>query len=294
MNLHTQTWNIAHCNCLITGANTGLGRATAETLAGAGAQVFMACRSPERAGPVADEIRSFTKNPRVHVIALDLASLTSVRACADTFLELDLPLHVLINNAGRSGKGGLTADGYELVFGTNHIGHFLLTMLLIERMIASAPARIINVTSLSHRKLKTVDWSIAQRATPTEFTWPHPTYPVSKLANILFTKELARRLKGTGVTTYAVHPGVVATEIWRVVPPRAQPLIKLLKPLMATSEKGARTQIRCAMAPELAQESGLFYSDGKIRAPSRLAQDSGLALELWGLSEGWCGIESPI
>ncbi len=122
-------------------------------------------------------------------------------------------------------------------------------MQLLNRMLESAPGRIINVTSLSHRKLKSVDWSIATRPTPTDFTWPHPTYPVSKLANILFTKELARRLAGTGITTYAAHPGVVATDIWRVVPPRLQPFLKLLKPLMATSEQGARTQIHCAVAP---------------------------------------------
>ncbi len=287
-------WDIKGRVCIVTGGNAGLGRATATELARRGAQVFLAGRSRERIESAVAEIKHATGNLRVDGLMLDLASLGSIQACADTFQAKGLPLHVLINNAGRSGCGGLTHDGFELVFGTNHIGHFLLTMQLIGRMLESTPGRIINVTSLSHRKLKSVDWSIATRPTPTDFTWPHPTYPVSKLANILFTKELARRLAGTGITTYVAHPGVVATDIWRVVPPRLQPFLKLLKPLMATSEQGARTQIRCAIAPELATETGLFYAAEKVRAPSALAQDAELAAELWRLSEDWCGYPSPI
>jgi NAD(P)-dependent dehydrogenase (short-subunit alcohol dehydrogenase family) len=287
-------WDIRDRVCIVTGGNAGLGRATATELARRGAQVFLAGRSRERNESAVAEIKVATGNPRVDWLALDLASLESVHACADSFLAKGLPLHILINNAGRSGCGGLTDDGFELVFGTNHIGHFLLTIRLINRMLESAPGRIVNVTSLSHRKLKSVDWSIANRPTPTTFTWPHPTYPVSKLANILFTKELARRLAGTGITTYAAHPGVVATDIWRVVPPRLQPVLKLLKPMMATSEQGARTQIRCAVAPELAKETGLFYSNEELRTPSALGQDAALAAELWRLSEGWCGCRAPI
>ncbi len=287
-------WDIRDCVCIVTGGNAGLGRATATELARRGAQVFLAGRSRERTESAVADIKDATGNPRVDWLALDLASLDSVHACADSFLAKGLPLHVLINNAGRSGCGGLTVDGFELVFGTNHIGHFLLTMRLLNHMLESAPGRIINVTSLSHRKLESVDWSIANRPTPTNFTWPHPTYPVSKLANILFTKELARRLPGTGITTYAAHPGVVATDIWRVIPPRLQPVLKLLKPLMTTSEEGARTQIRCAVAPELATETGLFYAAEKVRAPSALAQDPVRAAELWRLSEGWCGYPAPI
>lgn len=287
-------WDIRDRVCIVTGGNAGLGRATATELARRGAQVFLAGRSRERTESAVAEIKDATGNPRVDWLTLDLASFGSVHACADAFLAKGLPLHVLVNNAGRSGCGGLTNDGFELVFGTNHIGHFLLTMRLLNRMLESAPGRIVNVTSLSHRKLKSVDWSIASRATPTSFTWPHPTYPVSKLANILFTKELAHRLAGTGITTYAAHPGVVATDIWRVIPTRLQPVLKLLKPLMATSEQGARTQIRCAVAPKLATESGLFYADEKVRAPSALAQDAELATELWHLSEGWCGYPSPV
>ncbi len=287
-------WDIRDRVCIVTGGNAGLGRATATELARRGAQVFIAGRSRERTESAVAEIKDATGNPRVDRLALDLASFDSIHACADAFLAKGLPLHVLINNAGRSGCGGLTHDGFELVFGTNHIGHFLFTMRLINRMLESAPGRIINVTSLSHRKLKSVDWSIANRPTPTSFTWPHPTYPVSKLANILFTKELARRLAGTGITTYSAHPGVVATDIWRVVPSRFQPVLRLLKPLMATSGQGARTQIRCAVAPELATETGLFYADEKVRAPSALAQDTALGEELWRLSLDWCGCRAPI
>ncbi len=275
--------------CIVTGANTGIGYVTALELARRGAHAFLACRSQAKVQPVIEEIRRKARHDKVEFLPLDLASLTSVRKCAEAFLARELPLHVLVNNAGLSGKGGQTEDGFELVFGVNYLGHFLFTLLLLEKLKASGPARIINVTSLCHRKVKGIDWDAVQNPTPF-FIWPHPTYPVSKLANILFTRELARRLGGSAVTTYAVHPGVVATDIWRVVPWPIRPIIKFF---MLSNEEGARTQIRCATAPELADETGQFYVACERRNASHLAQDDALAEKLWRRSEQWCGVTTP-
>lgn len=279
-------WDVSGRVCIVTGANTGVGYVTALELARRGAHTFLACRSQEKTLPAIEEIRRKAGHDKVEFLPLDLASLTSVRKCAGAFLARDLPLHVLVNNAGLSGIGGQTEDGFELVFGVNHLGHFLLTGLLLEKLKKSAPARIINVTSLSHRKVKDIDWNLLNRPTPSFFGL-HPTYPISKLANILFTRELARRLAGSGVTTYAVHPGVVATDIWRVVP---WPIRTILKLFMLSKEEGAQTQIRCATAPELAVETGQFYSACKQRNASPLSQDNALAEKLWRLSAEWCNL----
>lgn len=280
------SWDIDGRVCIITGANTGLGRVTALEFARQGAHVFLACRSQARTLPVIEAIRREAGYDRIEFLPLDLGSLSSVRKCVEIFLARELPLHVLVNNAGLSGQRGQTEDGFELVLGVNYLGHFLLTLLLLEKLKASAPARIVNVSSLCHRKAQGIDWDAFQNPTPF-FIWPHPTYPVSKLANILFTRELARRLKDSGVTTYAVHPGVVATDIWRVVPRPIRPIIKFF---MISCEKGARTQIRCATAPEFVNETGQFYVDCERSEASSLTQNDELARELWRRSEQWCNV----
>jgi len=235
---------------LITGANTGIGRATAVQLARRGADLYLACRSEERARPVVEQITAITgRRPRF--LRLDLADLTSVRACALEFLGDDKPLHVLLNNAGVGGQRGLTASGFELAFGINHVGHFLLTELLLDRLKDSR-------TGL-------------------------PEYTVSKLANVVFSQELARRLDGTGVTTYAVHPGMVASDVWRGVPWPIRPIMKLF---MRSTEAGAATSVHCATAPELAGESGRYYADCAPKEPSEHATTE-LAEELWRRSAEW-------
>ena len=267
---------------LITGANTGIGLVTARELAARGAHVFMACRSAARAQAALDSIAAGASGAKPEALALDLGDFESVRRCAQTFLARDLPLHLLINNAGLAGARGSTSSGFELAFGVNHMGHFLLTQLLLERIKAAAPARIVTVASKAHYRAQGIDWNAVREPTATRSGFPE--YGVSKLANVLFSAELGRRLAGSDVTTYALHPGVVASDIWRKVP---WPLRSLMKLAMITTEEGARTTLHCATAPELRHSSGLYYDSCRPKEPSRLAHDTALAAELWQRSEGW-------
>ncbi len=265
---------------LITGANTGIGRVTARELARRGARVFVATRDEQRTRDVLADIRAAGGEGRW--LALDLGDLGSVRRCAQAFLALDAPLHLLIDNAGLAGRRGFTASGFELAFGVNHVGHFLLTQLLLERLKASAPARVVTVASHAHYRAAGIDWDAVRR--PTRHLSALPEYRASKLANVLFSAELGRRLAGTGVTTYSLHPGVVASDIWRPFP---QPLRWLLTRRMLTPEEGAKTTIYCATEPSLAGETGLYYDRCRPRTPSALARDNALAAELWRRSEAW-------
>ena len=267
---------------LVTGANTGIGLVTARELARQGGQVFVACRSLARAQPAVDAIRAATGNPQVEGLAVDLGDFGSVRACAATFLARGLPLHLLVNNAGLAGSRGSTASGFELAFGVNHLGHFLLTQLLLERLRASAPARIVTVASRAHTRTSGIDWDALRQPTRTR-TGIHE-YAVSKLANVWFSAELGRRLAGSGVHTYALHPGVVASDVWRSVP---WPFRSLIKLRMISTEEGARTTLYCASDPACAGETGLYYDKCRVRAPSTLGQDLALARQLWERSEAW-------
>ena len=267
---------------LITGANTGIGLVTARELARRGAHVFVACRSAERAQAALETIGANASGLRPEALALDLGDLDSVTRCAQTFLARGLPLHLLINNGGLAGARGLTTSGFELAFGVNHIGHFALTQRLLERIQASAPARIVSVASKAHYRAEGIDWNAVRRPTATRSGFPE--YGVSKLANVLFSAELGRRLAGSGVTTYALHPGVVASDIWRKVPWPFRGLIKLA---MITPEEGAKTSLHCATAPQLATETALYYDDCRVKQPSALAQDAALAAQLWQCSEQW-------
>jgi NAD(P)-dependent dehydrogenase (short-subunit alcohol dehydrogenase family) len=270
----------------ITGANTGIGRAAAEALAAQGHRLYLACRSEEKTRPVIDEIMQKTGNDEIHFLPLDLTSLASVRACAATFLETGDPLDVLMNNAGVAGQRGLTQDGSELTFGVNHIGHFLLTSLLLERLQQGAPSRIVNVSSIAHTQAKHIDWEAVRQ--PTKNVTALPEYAVSKLANVLFTQELARRLDGTGVTTYALHPGAIGSDIWaRRLPSFLRgPVNAVVGLAMKSTHEGAKTQVWCATAPELAGESGKYYDNCKETPASPVATPE-LAAELWERSEAW-------
>jgi retinol dehydrogenase-12 len=267
---------------LITGANTGIGLVTARELAARGAHVLVACRSAERARAAVATMPVHAGVPSPEALALDLGDFESVRRCAEAFLARALPLHLLVNNGGLAGARGLTASGFELAFGVNHMGHFLLTQLLLPCLRASAPARIVTVASRAHYRASGIDWARVRRHTASLTGFPE--YGVSKLANVLFSAELGRRLAGSGVTTYALHPGVVATDIWRRVP---WPLSALIKARMISPEEGARTTLHCASAPELAHESGLYYDRCQPRTPSPAAQDTALAAQLWQRSEDW-------
>ncbi|MBX3027000.1 SDR family oxidoreductase [bacterium] len=282
----SRAWDIEGKVCVVTGATSGIGRVTALELARRGAHVVLTARSREKGEPVAEAIRAATGNARVEVHPLELGSLARVRESAAALLARDRPLHVLINNAGLAGQRGLTEDGFELQFGVNHLGPFLFTALLLDRLRASAPARVVTVASKAHVDAKQgIDFAAARRATSSLTGLPE--YAVSKLANVLFSSELARRLEGTGVTTYALHPGVVATDVWRRIP---APVAWVMKRFMISSEEGAATTLHCATAPALAAESGRYYDDCQERAPSRVARDAHLARELWARSEqmtGW-------
>ena len=267
---------------LITGGNVGIGRITAIELAKKGFKVVIAGRSLERTQPVLDHINSLSVDEQALFLPLDLASLASVRECVRLFYQLNLPLHLLINNAGVAGLRGLTQDGFEMTFGINHLGHFLLTQLLLEKLQTSGHSRVITVSSRAHKRAAEIDWDALRQ--PTNSWTGIREYAVSKLANLLFSAELAKRVQGTSVSTYSLHPGVVDTEIWRAVPDWVRPLLRLRGFL--TPEEGALTTLHCAMhAPK--QESGLYYADSKPMQPAGLGQDSELASELWERSEEW-------
>jgi retinol dehydrogenase 12 len=272
--------DLSEQNFLITGANTGIGLATAAAIASRGGRVFLGCRSKQKGEAAVASITVAHGSEAAIFLPLDLADLASVRDCASQFLSLGEPLHVLINNAGIAGRRGLTADGFELMFGVNHIGHFALTNALLDLLIASK-ARIVNVSSDAHYQARGIDFDAVRRRTRNITGMPE--YSVSKLCNVLFSQELARRLDGSGVTSYALHPGVVASDIWRRVPWPVRPLVTRR---MLTTEQGARTSVYCATSAELAGVSGRFYDNCAEREPSPVATRE-LGEQLWRRSQEW-------
>lgn len=264
----------------ITGSSAGIGKVTAQTLAGRGGRVILANRSESKTQPVLDAIRAAGGD--ADFLSLDLSDLSSVRRCAAEFLARDEPLHVLINNAGIAGARGISADGFQLTFATNHLGPFLLTRLLLPKLQERPGARVVNVASRAHARVGGIPWEkLRSRESLTGF----PEYSVSKLCNVLFTAELARGEAGPNVHSYALHPGVIASEVWREVPWPVRPLMMLR---MKTPEQGAVASLRCAASPEVADDDGLYYDeDGRAKAPSRAAQDPALARELWERSVAW-------
>jgi retinol dehydrogenase 12 len=263
---------------LITGGNTGIGLATCTALAARGGRIYLTCRSKDKGEDAVARIVAATGNNAARYLLLDLADLGSVRAAAAGFLALGEPLHVLINNAGLAGRQGVTRDGFELHFGVNHLGHFAFTMALLDRLRDSS-ARVVTVASDAHYQARGIDFA-ALRRRGRGITGMHE-YAVSKLCNVLFSQELARR--ETGVTSYVLHPGVVASDIWRRVPWPVRPLVTRR---MLTVEQGARTSVYCATAPELAGVSGRFYDGCAEREPSPVATPD-LARQLWEHSADW-------
>jgi retinol dehydrogenase 12 len=266
---------------LVTGGNTGIGRATALGLAQRGGRVYIACRSVARGESAAASIRASTGNDSVWVLSLDLSDLDSVRSCAAEFLARGEPLHVLVNNAGLAGVRKVTTQGFEIAFGVNHLGHFLLTNSLLGLLESSAPARVVNVASDSHYAAKGIDFDALRR--PARGVTGMHEYSVSKLCNVLFTQELARRTAGTGVTTYALHPGVVASDMFRRVPWPVRPII--MRRMLSVTD-GAQTSLYCATSPEVAEASGRFYERCAERAPSSVATPE-LGRVLWARSAEW-------
>lgn len=265
--------NIEDRTCLVTGGNTGIGRATAEELARRGAKVVLAGRSETRTLPVVQKIRSSGGDARF--LHLDLSSLASVKSAAEAFLSWGEPLHVLINNAGVVRRRGVTEDGFEYTFAVNYLGHYLFTRLLIPVI----ERRILNVSSEMHRSVMSIDWDALHR----RGSWVGVReYRVSKLGNVLFAEESAHRFDR--VESVSLHPGLVATEILRTLPPWIQ---KLAHRNALTPGRGARTSVYCATAPTLV--NGGYYANEQLREPGEGAHDDRLAGELWERSERWVG-----
>jgi NAD(P)-dependent dehydrogenase (short-subunit alcohol dehydrogenase family) len=269
---------------VVTGANTGIGRVTAERLAARGAHVVLACRSETKTRPVVEGIRA--SGGRADFELLDLADIASARACAARLVSRFGVIDVLVNNGGVAGFRGSTKDGFEITFGTNHVGHFVLTVLLMRSLRASARARIVTVSSKAHVRATGIDFERVRRSTRSLTGFPE--YAVSKLANILFTKELARRLGPEGPHTYALHPGAVASDIWRRVP---WPVRPLLTRRMLSNEEGAATSLYCATSPDVAAADGRYYVRCREHVVAPLADHAELAAQLWERSVQWTGAD---
>jgi retinol dehydrogenase 12 len=266
---------------VITGANIGIGLAVAVQLAARGARLRLLCRSLDKATLVVEALRARAGHDDIVAIACDLGSLASIETAAAQLLARDEPLHVLVNNAGVAGQRGLTADGFELHFGVNHLGHFLLTQRLLDRLRQSAPARIVHVASNNHYRASGIDWVAVRQSTASVSGLPE--YGVSKLANVAFSIELARRLAGTNVSSSAVNPGRVASNIWKRLPWPIRPLFKLT---MLSTAEGATSTLHAATSP--AAESGRYFDrHGVDREASAIARDPRFAAELWERSVEW-------
>jgi NAD(P)-dependent dehydrogenase (short-subunit alcohol dehydrogenase family) len=271
--------------CVVTGATSGIGKAAATALAGMGAQVVLVGRDSGRAEATAAQVGSIGTQPPIVEIA-DLAAMDQVRALAGRLAALDR-IDVLINNAGLVlGERRGTPDGFEHVFAVNHLAPFLLTNLLLPRLTASAPARVITVASDAHSaaRLDLDDPNL-------EHGWDSwRSYANSKLANILFTRELARRLHGTGVTANCAHPGVVRTGFGREARPLLRLGVTLARPFLLSPERGADTIVYLASSPDVADEAGGYYVKRQRREPSAAASDDAAARKLWQVSEELTGL----
>ncbi|KAK3885109.1 hypothetical protein Pcinc_010660 [Petrolisthes cinctipes] len=272
---------------IVTGGSAGIGLHTAEDLVRRGARVILACRNLEKAYKVAAQLKAeASQGGEVAVRLLDTSDLNSVRTFAKEILDTEKHIHVLINNAGISEppEKVITNEGLELTMATNHFGHFLLTNLLLERLKQSAPSRIVNVSSLFHTFVSSLDLNSLNFEK--EVYRRYVPYNRSKLCNVLFSLELARRLEGSGVTANSLHPGVVKTDILVAYHTIRGMIMKLVFMLWAKdSELGAQTNIYLAVSEEVEGVSGRYFTDCKQVKPSKLARDKDLAKRLWEVSE---------
>ena len=266
---------------LVTGANTGIGRATAHDLARRGGRVIMANRSREKSEPDMRAIAAETGNDQVEFVELDLGDLTSVQRTVANLVERDETIDVLIANAGLAGHQGLTAQGFELAFGTNHLGHFLFVTELLDLVRRSDDGRVVVVASDSHTSPKDIDWDLVQQ--PTASTTGMREYGVSKLANVLFAQELAVREPDDGLLVRSLHPGVIASDVWRRVPWPVRPVMKLF---MKSVEQGAETTLHCATARQVGGTNGCYMVKRAPHDTSPVVTPE-LATELWRRSEEW-------
>jgi len=273
--------------CMVTGANAGIGKATALGLAKMGGTVVMVCRSRERGEATLAEIKQESGNASVHLLLADLSSQDDIRRLAAAFNAKVPALHVLINNAGIiPRKRTVTGEGFETQFAVNHLAYFLLTHLLLDILKASAPARIVTVSSQVHHGAS-IDFDDLQSERAYR---PTRVYASTKLANVLFTYELARRLEGTGVTANCLHPGSVATNLLADFLPT--PLRFVTKIVGVSPEKGAQTPLYLATSPEVEEVTGKYFVNQKPAASSKPSYDRDLARRLWQVSEKLTGAQA--
>lgn len=275
--------------CLVTGATNGIGRATAQALAASGATVVVHGRNREKAEQTVAAIRQATGNAGIESIVADLSALDQVRAMAAELHNRHYRLHVLVNNAGLWALDRrTTSDGFEAHFGINHLAPFLLTNLVLDLLKAAAPARIVTVSSNMHRRGR-IDFADLQSEQSYRGT---AAYSASKLANVLFTIELARRLEGTGLTANSLHPGAVATGLGADNTGIAALAWKLDKLFMMSPEKGARTSVYLAQSAAVDGISGRYFVDRREAPAAPAAQDSTTPARLWEVSAELAGLQS--
>jgi NAD(P)-dependent dehydrogenase (short-subunit alcohol dehydrogenase family) len=275
--------------CVVTGATSGIGEITARTLAEQGATVVMVCRDKAKAERVRDAIRARAGNEHVDVVLADLGSFADVRRAAADIAANYSRVDVLINNAGAVNmKRTVTTDGIETTFAVNHLAPFLLTNLLLQKLVESSPARIVTVASRAHRGALYLDLTDPEGE---RFYNGWLAYSQSKLCNILFTYELARRLAGSGVTANCVHPGTVTTGFGKNQRGLVNVVVRAFAPLMLTPEQGARASIFLATSPSVAAVTGRYFNHDTTEARStRLSHDRDLARRLWDLSNRMTGL----
>ncbi|XP_028414716.1 retinol dehydrogenase 13-like [Dendronephthya gigantea] len=279
---------------IITGSNTGIGKETALDLAQRNARVIMACRDLTKAEAALKEIVEKTGNKNIVAKHLNLASLKSVREFAEDINSNEPRLDVLMNNAGVMFVQTLskTEDGFEMQMGVNHLGHFLLTNLLLDLLKRSAPSRIINVSSMFHRFVGASGFDFDNMNGEVSYS-PYGAYGQSKLANILFTRELARRLNNTQVTANSLHPGAVATELTRYLPNWMQMFLNPIYGYFTKNPReGAQTSIHLAVSEELDDVTGQYFADCDQRMPAEAAQDDQAAGKLWDVSAKLVGLDT--
>jgi NAD(P)-dependent dehydrogenase (short-subunit alcohol dehydrogenase family) len=273
--------------CMVTGANSGIGKATAQGLANLGATVVVVCRSRERGKEALDEIKQKSGKEGVHLLVADLASQAAMRTLVEDFKREYSALDVLINNAGIiPRKRMVTVDGLETQFAVNHLAPFLLTNLLVDVLKSSAPARVVTVASDMHRGA-IIDFDDLQSARSYR---PLRVYSRTKLANVLFTYELARKLEGTEVTANCFHPGVVATKLLADGMRLPRALKSTTKLIGSGPEKGAKTSIYLATSPEVEGVSGKYFVKQKPVESSKISYDESLAGRLWKRSAELTGL----